>query len=103
MKIKTYTKRDIANEFSRRQNQSVRKSIEYTDTLFNILRDILIEDKTFLHKKHPGNQKDKFHIKITIKSTELKKMNKLDSNKKIYKILNEELKYHIHSIQILIN
>ena len=44
MKIKTYTKRDIANEFSRRQNQSVRKSIDYTDTLFNILRDILIED-----------------------------------------------------------
>tara|TARA_B100001029_G_C14828237_1_gene321521 strand:- start:367 stop:636 length:270 start_codon:yes stop_codon:yes gene_type:complete len=68
-----------------------------------LIEDILIEDKTFLHKKHPGNQKDKFHIKITIKSTELKKMNKLDSNKKIYKILNEELKYHIHSIQILIN
>ena len=47
MKINTYTKRDIANEFSRRQNQSVRKSIEYTDTLFNILRDILIEDNPY--------------------------------------------------------
>ena len=68
-----------------------------------LIEDILIEDKTFLHKKHPGNQKDKFHIKITLKSTELKKINKLDSNKKIYKILNEELKYYIHSIQILIN
>ena len=68
-----------------------------------LIEDILIEDKTFLHKNHPGNQKDKFHIKITIQSVELKKMSKLDSNKKIYKILNNELKYHIHSIQILIN
>ena len=47
MKIKTYTKKDIANEFSRRRNQSVRKSIEDTDTLFNILRDILIEDNPY--------------------------------------------------------
>ena len=47
MKIKTYTKKDIANEFSRRQNQSVRKSIEHTDTFFNILRDILIEDNPY--------------------------------------------------------
>ena len=30
-------------------------------------------------------------------------MNKIDSNKKIYKILNEEIKKFIHSIQILIN
>jgi len=47
MKIKTYTKKDIANEFSRRQNQSVRKSIKATDTFFNILRDILIEDNPY--------------------------------------------------------
>ena len=30
-------------------------------------------------------------------------MSKIDSNKKIYKILNEEIKNFIHSIQILIN
>ena len=30
-------------------------------------------------------------------------MNKIESNKKIYKILNEELKEFIHSIQILIS
>ena len=47
MKIKTYTKKDIANEFSHRQNKSVRKSMEYTDTFFNILRDILIEDNPY--------------------------------------------------------
>ncbi len=47
MKIKTYTKKDIATEFSRRKNQSIRKSINATDTFFNILRDILIEDNLY--------------------------------------------------------
>ena len=47
MKIKTYTKKDIATEYSRRKNQSVRKSIEDTDTFFNILRDVLIEDNPY--------------------------------------------------------
>ena len=62
-----------------------------------------IEDKSFLHKHHSGNQEGKFHLKLTIVSKELKKMNKIESNKKIYKILNIELKNFIHSIQILIN
>ena len=63
---------------------------------------IIIEDKSFLHKNHPGNQKNKFHIKINIWSEELKKMSKIDSNKKIYKLMNKELQNNIHSIQILI-
>ena len=65
--------------------------------------NILIEDKTFLHKNHPGHENNKFHLKISIESEELKKLNKIDSNKKIYKILDKELKNHIHSLQILIN
>ena len=64
---------------------------------------INIEDKSFLHKHHKGNQKDKFHLKIIIVSKELNKMNKIESNKKIYKILDQELKEFIHSIQILIS
>ena len=67
------------------------------------IKNNLIEDKTFLHKKHPGHESNKFHLKITIESEELKKLNKIESNKKIYKILDEELKNHIHSLQILIN
>tara|TARA_B100001123_G_scaffold397554_1_gene480878 strand:+ start:1708 stop:1821 length:114 start_codon:yes stop_codon:yes gene_type:complete len=35
-------------------------------------------------------------------SSELRKMNKIESTKKIYSILDEELKKYIHSIQILI-
>ena len=68
-----------------------------------VTEEINIEDKSFLHKNHPGNQKDKFHLKISIKSNELSKMSRIDSNKKIYKVLEEELKSKIHSLQLLIN
>ena len=67
------------------------------------IESINIEDKSFLHKNHTGNQEGKFHLKINLNSIELKKMNKIDSNKKIYKILDKELKEFIHSIQILIS
>jgi len=67
-----------------------------------LIEEIKIEDKTFLHKKHQSYQEGKFHIKLVIKSSKLKKINKIDSTKKIYNILNEELKKYIHSIQILI-
>ena len=67
------------------------------------IENIQIEDKSFLHKNHVGNQKGKFHLKLIIASSELKSMNKIESNKKIYKILDLELKEYIHSIQILIS
>ena len=67
------------------------------------IKNILIEDKTFLHKNHPGHESNKFHLKITIESEELKKLNKIESYKKIYKVLDKELKNYIHSLQILIN
>ena len=67
------------------------------------IENILVEDKTFLHKNHSGHEHDKFHLKISIRSDELKELNKIESYKKIYKILDEELKKYIHSLQILIN
>ena len=66
------------------------------------IENILIEDKTFLHKNHPGHESNKFHLKISIESNELKKLNKIESNKKIYKLLDTELKNYIHSLQIFI-
>tara|TARA_B100001094_G_scaffold284793_1_gene298506 strand:+ start:370 stop:630 length:261 start_codon:yes stop_codon:yes gene_type:complete len=66
------------------------------------INSIKIEDKSFIHKNHVGNQDGKFHLKITIDSMELKNMSRIESNKKIYKILENELKNSIHSIQILI-
>ena len=67
------------------------------------IESINIEDRSFLHKNHKGNQEGKYHLKVIIVSEELKKMNKIESNKKIYKILDHELKEFIHSIQILIS
>ena len=62
-----------------------------------------IEDKSFLHKNHKSNEEGKFHLKLTIASKELSKTPKVTAMRVIYKILDEELKKCIHSIQILIN
>ena len=67
-----------------------------------IIEEILIEDKTYLHLKHKNFQKNKFHIKIFIKSKELSNMSKINSTKKIYEILKLEIKNYIHSIQIVL-
>ena len=67
-----------------------------------IIENIKIEDKTFLHKNHPGNQKGKYHLKLSINSQDLKQLSRVEANKKVYKVLEDELKKYIHSIQILI-
>ena len=67
-----------------------------------IMQDFKIEDKSFLHKNHKGNQKGMHHLKLIIKSKELEKLDRIESTKKIYSILDLELKEHIHSIQILL-
>ena len=64
---------------------------------------ILIEDKTFLHKKHKNFDSKKFHLKIKIESIELKSKKKIESNRYIFSIINKELKEYIHSIQLFIN
>ena len=64
---------------------------------------IIIEDKTFLHKKHKNFDSKKFHLKIKIESIELKSKNKIESNRYIFSIINKELKEYIHSIQLFIN
>ena len=68
-----------------------------------IVEDIKIEDKSFLHKNHKSHQEGKFHLKLTIQSSELAKYNKIEATKKIYSILDKELKDQIHSIELLIN
>ena len=67
------------------------------------IESIKIEDKSFLHKNHAGNQEGRYHLKIIMGSNELKALNRIESNKRVYKILDKELKEHIHSMQILIS
>ena len=66
-------------------------------------KKIIIEDKTFLHKKHKNFDSKKFHLKIKIDSIELKSKKKIESNRYIFSIINKELKEYIHSIQLFIN
>ena len=66
------------------------------------INNIIIEDKSFLHKKHKSFSKEKFHIKLTIESPELRKVSTIEANRKIYDVLKEEMNRSIHSLQIII-
>ena len=62
--------------------------------------NIILIDKSNLHKKHKSFDLNKFHLKIIIESTILKKMNKIDAHKKVFSILKEEIKNKIHALEI---
>ena len=68
-----------------------------------VIQDLKIEDKSFLHKNHKNHQEGKFHLKLIINSKELAQTSKIVSTKRIYNILDLELREYIHSIQILLN
>ena len=65
------------------------------------INKVEIEDKSFLHKNHKSNNPNKFHLKLKIKSEKLNNMSRIESNKVIFKLLENELKKYIHSLQIL--
>ena len=62
--------------------------------------NITIIDNTSLHAKHKFFDKNKFHIKIVIKSKKLKSMNKIVAHKKIFSALKEEMNTKIHALEI---
>ena len=64
------------------------------------VQKIIIEDQTYLLLNHAGHDKKKFHIKISIESDYLNKMDRIKRSKIIYNLLNNELKNYIHSIQL---
>ena len=66
-----------------------------------IIESVEIEDKSFLHKNHKTDNLNKFHIILIIKSKSLKNMSRIASNKIIFRLLDEEMKNYIHSLQIL--
>ena len=68
--------------------------------IHKIVKKVEVEDKSFFHRKHESSETGKFHIILKIKSDELRKKNKIDSNRFIYKILDYEMKIYIHSLQI---
>ena len=68
-----------------------------------VVQNIAIKDKTHLHIKHKSHTDGKFHLELKLRSEELSKFNKIQATKKIYKIIDEEMKKYIHSIQILLS
>ena len=65
--------------------------------------DIVLIDNSHLHNKHKSFDPKKFHIKIIIKSSKLRNMNKIDAHKEIFSILKDEMKSKIHALEIKIN
>jgi len=66
-----------------------------------LIENVELEDKSFLHKNHKTNNPNKFHIKLKINSEKLKNMSRIESNKIIFRLLDKEMKNYIHSLQIL--
>ena len=64
-----------------------------------VLCDSISMKIKLFHIKHKNNDKNKFHIKVIIKSDELSLLSKIDANKKIYSVLSEEMKkiYSLYS------
>ena len=64
------------------------------------IEEITIVDNSYRHKNHKFFSKDKFHLQLKIKSLYLSSMSRLNSQKLVMKILNEELKNKIHALEI---
>ena len=67
------------------------------------VEDITLIDNSSLHSKHKSFDPKKFHLKIIIRSKDLKKMNKIVAHKKIFSILKNEMANQIHALEIEIN
>ena len=66
------------------------------------IEDIKIVDNSHKHKGHRYYSSEKFHLKLKIKSTYLSSLSRVDSQKKIMKILKEDFKTKIHALEISI-
>tara|TARA_B100001996_G_C18131128_1_gene389115 strand:+ start:63 stop:317 length:255 start_codon:yes stop_codon:yes gene_type:complete len=63
---------------------------------------ISIIDNSHLHSKHKSFDKNKFHIKLVLKSEKLRQINKIQAHKIIFSILSKEMKNKIHALEIKI-
>ena len=65
--------------------------------------NIKIIDNSEKHSKHKFFNKNKVHLMLIIESNFLKSLNRIDAHKKITKVLEDEMKNKIHSLEIRIN
>ena len=64
------------------------------------IEEINIVDNSHKHIKHKSFSPEKFHLHLKIKSLFLKSMSRVNAQKMIMKILNEDLKTRIHALEI---
>jgi len=62
--------------------------------------NIILIDNSHLHSKHKSFDKNKFHLKLIIKSKKLKNMNKIMAHKEIFLVLKDEMISKIHALEI---
>ena len=62
--------------------------------------NIILIDNSRLHSKHKSFDKNKFHLKLIIKSKKLKDMNKIMAHKEIFLVLKDEMISKIHALEI---
>jgi|TARA_B100000780_G_scaffold268232_1_gene225988 stress-induced morphogen len=63
---------------------------------------IFIEDNSALHKKHKFFNPERYHLKLEIKSNYLNSLTKVAAQRKIMKLLADELHTKIHALEIKI-
>ena len=62
--------------------------------------EIKIIDNSKAHKNHKSFQKGKLHLILEIKSNYLKKLNRLEAERILMKIIKDDFAQHIHAFEI---
>ena len=66
------------------------------------IEDIKIVDNSNKHKGHKFYSPEKFHLHLKIRSFYLNSISRVNAQKIIMKVLNEDLKTKIHALEISI-
>ena len=64
------------------------------------LEQIEIVDNSSLHRTHKSFDAKKSHLKLLIKSKQLRSLTKIEAHKMIFSILQEEMRDKIHALEI---
>ena len=80
------------NKFLKLVEEKVKNNIK--------IENILVIDNSDKHKKHKFFDPKKYHLSLEIESGYLRSINKVAAQRKVMKVLNEELKDKIHALEI---
>ena len=64
--------------------------------------EVTIIDNSHKHQNHKTFKNNSYHLELKIKSDYLNSLPRIDAQKEIYKLLQEDLKSKIHALKITI-